>query len=118
MIYASGHAHDYSRSVVRDDSELFFARIISGSSAYESYETRFGESVPAHIQRNGAYDPSYRTSACLCACVWAGGSRARRLDGRDQTFNRDDTRRRHERHARRLLRRLRCRDAVPLLLPV
>ncbi len=168
VIYVSGHEHHYSRSVVRDDSDLFFTQIISGNSAYKGYETRFGESeriqstlmqkvqndgtgsidanasildfkgpeldyrayfvthtvfrnedapqqlaapdwklldrfvrakdrcdkivypdsVPADIQRNGAYDPSYRTSAC----VSAGGSRARLLDGRNQTFNRYDTR--------------------------
>ncbi|MGJ7544330.1 metallophosphoesterase family protein [Variovorax sp. LT1R16] len=45
-------------------------------------------SVPAHVQRNGLYDSSYRTSACTSA----GGSRARLLDGRNDTFNRHDTR--------------------------
>ena len=48
----------------------------------------YPSSVPAHVQRNSVYDPSYRTSTC----VSAGGSRARLLDGRNDTFNRHDTR--------------------------
>lgn len=48
----------------------------------------FPSSVPAHIQRNSAYDPSYRTSACTSA----NGSSARLLDGQNNTFNRHDTR--------------------------
>jgi hypothetical protein len=168
VIYVSGHEHHYSRSVIRDDSDLAFTQIISGNSAYKGYESRFGEhekiqsmlmlkvqneitgsidanasiftitgptvdyrsyfvthsvfsnadapgplaapewkmldrfvrtkdrcdkvvypsSVPADVQRNGVYDPSYRTSPC----VSAGGSRARLLDGRNDIFNRHDTR--------------------------
>lgn len=51
-------------------------------------KTVYPSSVPSDIQRNGAYDPSYRTSTC----VSAGGSRARLLDGTNNTFNRHDTR--------------------------
>ena len=48
----------------------------------------YPSSVPAAIQRNGVYDPSYRTSTCTSTA----GSRARILDGRNNTFNRHDTR--------------------------
>lgn len=41
------HEHGHSRSVVGDDSRLFFARILSGSSACEGYETRLGENAQA-----------------------------------------------------------------------
>lgn len=51
-------------------------------------KTVYPSSVPSDIQRNGAYDPSYRTSPCASA----GGSRARLLDGVNNTFNRHDTR--------------------------
>lgn len=168
VIYVSGHEHHYSRSVIRDDSDLAFTQIVSGNSAYKGYESRFGEheriqnmlmvkvqnestgsidanasifeitgqkldyksyyvshsvfrnsdpvgtlatpdwklmdrfvrtadrcekvvfpsSVPAAIQRFGMYDTSYRTSNCTSA----GGSRARLLDGQNNTFNRHDTR--------------------------
>lgn len=48
----------------------------------------YPSSVPADVQRNGAYDISYRTSSCISK----GGSRARLLDGTNNTFNRHDTR--------------------------
>ncbi|RZS86429.1 metallophosphoesterase family protein [Pigmentiphaga kullae] len=48
----------------------------------------FPGSVPADIQRNSAYDPSYRTSYCASA----SGHRARLLDGTNRSFNRYDTR--------------------------
>ena len=43
VIYVSGHEHHYSRSVVRDDSDLAFTQIVSGNAAYKGYESRFGE---------------------------------------------------------------------------
>ena len=48
----------------------------------------FPSSMPPEVQRNGAYDLSYRTSTCISK----GGSRARLLDGTNHTFNRHDTR--------------------------
>ncbi len=48
----------------------------------------YPSSMPLEVQRNGAYDLSYRTSTCLSK----GGSRARLLDGTNHTFNRHDTR--------------------------
>lgn len=43
VIYLSGHEHHYSRSVIRDDTDLAFTQIVSGNAAYKGYETRFGE---------------------------------------------------------------------------
>ncbi|AOS78116.1 MULTISPECIES: metallophosphoesterase family protein [Hydrogenophaga] len=51
-------------------------------------KTVYPSSVPSDVQRFGVYDPSYRTSTC----VSAGGSRARLLDGVNNTFNRHDSR--------------------------
>lgn len=48
----------------------------------------YPSSMPPEVQRNGAYDLSYRTSTC----VSKGGSRARLLDGANHTYNRHDTR--------------------------
>ncbi|WP_066272734.1 metallophosphoesterase family protein [Hydrogenophaga palleronii] len=51
-------------------------------------KTVFPSSVPPDIQRAGAFDSSYRTSNCTSL----GNSRARLLDGTNNTFNRHDTR--------------------------
>jgi len=48
----------------------------------------YAGSVPAGIQSYNIYDPSYRTSACRSP----GGQSARILDGRNEVFNRYDTR--------------------------
>ncbi|CAG9168386.1 metallophosphoesterase [Cupriavidus respiraculi] len=45
-------------------------------------------SLPAGIQSNNVYDASYRTSACASPA----GQKARILDGRNDVFNRYDTR--------------------------
>lgn len=43
VVYVNGHEHHYSRSTIRDDSDLSFMQIISGNAAYKGYETRFSE---------------------------------------------------------------------------
>ncbi|MBO1112063.1 metallophosphoesterase family protein [Bordetella petrii] len=48
----------------------------------------YAASIPAGIQSNNIYDPGYRTSACGSP----GGQSARILDGRNEIFNRYDTR--------------------------
>lgn len=48
----------------------------------------YPSSVPAGIQSNNVYDPGYRTSACASPA----GQNARILDGRNDVFNRYDTR--------------------------
>lgn len=48
----------------------------------------YAASVPAGIQSYNVYDPGYRTSACDAP----GGQSARILDGRNEVFNRYDTR--------------------------
>lgn len=45
-------------------------------------------SIPASVQSYNVYDPGYRTSACASP----GGQSARILDGRNEVFNRYDTR--------------------------
>lgn len=51
-------------------------------------KTVYPASLPAGIQSNNVYDPSYRTSACASP----GGQYARILGGRNEVFNRYDTR--------------------------
>ena len=114
VIWVQGHEHMYQRSVIEAPIHLNtgswrlsdgnyrlpqYTQIVSGNASYKGYEYRYGEreKVQAVIQHkmntmeNGSEaldaNASYRTNECFAD----DGSRARLLDGTNNTFNRVDT---------------------------